>query len=385
MRGLQKAGASVHAVLTRSACRFIGPVTFEALSGNPVVTGMFSRGLNREIEHIRLAQSIDILAVAPATANALGKFANGIADDFLSTLYLSCPSPVLLAPAMNVEMWNHPAVRRNVEILQQRGVHFVNPGSGMLACGMEGEGRLAEVDDIVSRILQVAVPRGDLSRVRLLVTAGPTVEDLDPVRFVSNRSSGKMGYAVAQAAAARGSQVILVSGPTALPAPAGARLVPVRSAAEMKAAVLGHFGETDIVVKAAAVSDYRPLEVAGEKIRKGARELAMRMIANDDILEQLGREKRSQILVGFAAETTDVTARAREKMIRKNLDFIVANDVSGGVFGEDCATVHILEAGGAVVTLQHQTKLAIANRILDMAAALRDSRGDPPSQPSGKA
>jgi phosphopantothenoylcysteine decarboxylase / phosphopantothenate---cysteine ligase len=379
MRGLQKAGACVHAVLTRSAARFIGPLTFESLSGNPVVTHMFARDLNRDIEHIRLAQSIELLAVVPATANALGKFANGIADDFLSTLYLSCPAPVLLAPAMNVDMWNHPAVRRNISILKERGHHFVNPASGMLACGMEGEGRLAEVDDIVAHILQAATPRSALPGLRVLVTAGPTVEDIDPVRFLSNRSSGKMGYAVAQTAAARGAEVVLVSGPTTLPAPSGVRIIPVRSAADMKKAVLDNFASADLVIKAAAVSDYRPLEVAREKIKKGVRQMAVQLVANDDILEQLGRAKTTQVLVGFAAETEDLAAHAREKMARKNLDLVVANDVSSGVFGAEAATVHIIDATGATVTLQNQSKLAIAGRILEMAAALHQSRAGIPS------
>jgi phosphopantothenoylcysteine decarboxylase/phosphopantothenate--cysteine ligase len=384
MRGLQKAGACVHAVLTRSATRFIGPLTFESLSGNAVVTHMFARGLNRDIEHIRLAQSIDLLAVVPATANALGKFANGLADDFLSTLYLSCPAPVLLAPAMNVEMWHHPAVRRNIAILKERGHRFVNPASGMLACGMEGEGRLAEVDDIVAHILQAATPRSSLPGLRVLVTAGPTVEDIDPIRFLSNRSSGKMGYAVAQTAAARGAEVVLVSGPTTLPAPSGVRIIPVRSAADMKKAVLENFPNADLVVKAAAVSDYRPLEVAREKIKKGARGMAVQLVANDDILEQLGRAKTTQVLVGFAAETQDLAAHAREKMARKNLDLVVANDVSSGVFGAESATVHIIDATGATVTLQNQSKLAIAGRILEMAAALHQSRAGIPSGSAGQ-
>jgi phosphopantothenoylcysteine decarboxylase/phosphopantothenate--cysteine ligase len=384
MRGLQKAGACVHAVLTRSATRFIGPLTFESLSGNAVVTHMFARGLNRDIEHIRLAQSIDLLAVVPATANALGKFANGLADDFLSTLYLSCPAPVLFAPAMNVEMWHHPAVRRNIAILKERGHRFVDPASGMLACGMEGEGRLAEVDDIVAHILQAATPRSSLPGLRVLVTAGPTVEDIDPIRFLSNRSSGKMGYAVAQTAAARGAEVVLVSGPTTLPAPSGVRIIPVRSAADMKKAVLENFPNADLVVKAAAVSDYRPLEVAREKIKKGARGMAVQLVANDDILEQLGRAKTTQVLVGFAAETQDLAAHAREKMARKNLDLVVANDVSSGVFGAESATVHIIDATGATVTLQNQSKLAIAGRILEMAAALHQSRAGIPSGSAGQ-
>ena len=234
MRGLQKAGISVQVILTRSGAQFVTPLTFESLSAQNVITDMFQQGQNRDIHHISVAQSIQLLAVVPATANILGKFAHGIADDFLSTLYLSNPAPVLLAPAMNVEMWNHPAVRSNVEILKGRGHYFVNPEPGPLACGMEGEGRLASVDVIVARIVEALRTGESLAGMRVLVTAGPTVEDIDPVRFLSNRSSGKMGYAVAQAARQRGAEVFLVSGPTALKAPSGVRFVPVRSAAQIK-------------------------------------------------------------------------------------------------------------------------------------------------------
>ena len=258
MRGLQKAGFSVQVILTRSAAEFVTPLTFESLSAQNVITDMFAPGQNRDIHHISLAQSIQLLAVVPATANILGKFAHGIADDFLSTLYLSTPAPVLLAPAMNVEMWHHPAVRANVEILKARGHSFVDPEPGPLACGMEGEGRLAAVDVIVRRILETLRVGESLAGMKVLVTAGPTVEDIDPIRFLSNRSSGKMGYAVAETAQRRGASVFLVSGPTALKAPSGVQLIQVRSAAQMKDAVLRLYPTMDIVVKAAAVSDYRP-------------------------------------------------------------------------------------------------------------------------------
>ncbi len=269
MRGLQKAGVSVQVILTRSAAEFVTPLTFESLSAQNVITDMFQPGQNRDIHHISVAQSIQLLAVVPATANILGKFAHGIADDFLSTLYLSNPAPVLIAPAMNVEMWRHPAVRANVEILKARGHHFVDPEPGMLACGMEGEGRLATVDVIVSRILEVLRGGESLAGLKVLVTAGPTVEDIDPIRFISNRSSGKMGYAVAQIAQQRGAEVFLVSGPTSLKPPSGVQFVPVRSAAQMKDAVLALYPEMDIVVKAAAVSDYRPADPAAQKVKKG--------------------------------------------------------------------------------------------------------------------
>ncbi len=373
MRGLQKEGVSVQTVLTRSAGRFIAPLTFEALSAQNVITGMFRRGSNREIEHIHLAQEIQLLAVVPATANILGKLAHGIADDFLSTLYLSCPCPVLLAPAMNVEMWHHPAVQENVEILRRRGHYFVNPETGALACGMEGEGRLAEVDAIVERILEILRPGESLAGLKVLVTAGPTVEDIDPVRFISNRSSGKMGYAVALAARLRGAEVFLISGPTNLSAPPAVNVVQVRTAEEMKSAVFQLFSDVDVVVKAAAVSDYRPAQTETRKIKKSPESTVLALSPTDDILSMLGREKKNQVLVGFAAETEDVVNNARDKLVRKNLDLIVANDVSSGVFGADSATVHILGRNGESFTLHDQPKLAIANRILDMVSVVRAS------------
>jgi len=374
MRGLQKAGVTVHVVMTRAACKFVGPLTFEALSGRNVITEMFEPGGNLSIEHIQLAQDIDLLAVVPATANILAKFARGIADDFLSTLYLSCPAPVLLAPAMNVEMWGHPAVRENVAILRARGHLLVDPEPGILACGMEGEGRLAEVDLVVARIVEALSTGESLKGLKILVTAGPTIEDIDPIRFLSNRSSGKMGYAVARAAQQRGGDVILVSGPTALAPPAAVRLVPVRSAEEMKNAVLNLYPEVDIVIKAAAVADYRPAEFASDKIKKSGRPATLSLAPTEDILARLGAGKRHQILVGFTAETRELLTSAREKLVRKNLDLIVANDVGHGVFGEDRSTVHILSLSGETVTIENRTKLEIAHRILDLALHARSVR-----------
>jgi phosphopantothenoylcysteine decarboxylase/phosphopantothenate--cysteine ligase len=379
MRGLRKAGVSVQVVLTRSARRFIAPLTFEALSGQGVITEMFRSGANLSIGHIHIAQEIQLLAVVPATANILGKFAHGIADDFLSTLYLSCPAPVLLAPAMNVEMWRHPAVRDSIEILKKRGHIFVDPEPGMLACGTEGEGRLANVDVIVPRILE-ALHRGEsLIGQKILVTAGPTIEDIDPIRFLSNRSSGKMGYAVAQAARQRGAEVILVSGPTALDPPAGVHLIAIRSADEMKSAVLEHYPKMDIVIKAAAVADYRPAVRALEKIKKSGQPEILSLVPTDDILAQLGSAKRNQVLVGFTAETRDLLTRAREKMNRKNLDMIVANDVFSGVLGADSATVHVLSPSGETTTIENCSKLEIAHRILDLALQAQQLRGVGPA------
>ena len=312
--------------------------------------------------------------MAPATANILGKFAHGIADDFLSTLYLSTPAPVLIAPAMNVEMWRHPAVRANVEILRARGHHFVDPEPGMLACGMEGTGRLAQVDVIVARILELLRGAQSLAGLNVLVTAGPTVEDIDPVRFLSNRSSGKMGYAVAEIARQRGAEVSLVSGPTSLNPPEGVRFVPVRSAAQMKDAVLALYPDMDIVVKAAAVADYRPAAPSAQKIKKGKAVLRLPLDRTDDILALLGKRKRKQVLVGFAAETERLLESARGKLERKNLDLLVANDVSGGVFGEDDSSVVVLRRAGDPVTIERQPKRAIAGRILDMALEARTGR-----------
>lgn len=371
MRGLQKAGVSVQVILTRSAAEFVTPLTFESLSAQNVITDMFQPGQNRDIHHISVAQSIQLLAVVPATANILGKFANGIADDFLSTVYLSNPSPVLLAPAMNVEMWHHPAVRANVEILKARGHFFVDPEPGQLACGMEGEGKLAAVDVIVARILEALQMGKSLAGLKVLVTAGPTIEDIDPIRFISNRSSGKMGYAVAEAALHRGASVFLVSGPVALKPASGVQLIQVRSAAQMKDAVLELFPSMDIVVKAAAVSDYRPVATAAQKIKKNKEGMQLSLERTDDILAQLGKHKKNQILVGFAAETEHLLDSAKDKLSRKNLDFLVANDVSHGVFGSDSNSVHILSRSGETVTLENQPKLVIAARLLDMAASVR--------------
>ena len=373
MRGLQKAGVSVQVVLTRSAAEFVTPLTFESLSSQNVITDMFPRGQNRDIQHISIAQSIQLLAVVPATANILGKFAHGIADDFLSTLYLSTPAPVFIAPAMNVKMWHHPAVCANVQVLKERGHHFINPEPGTLACGMEGDGRLAEVDSIVARILDVLNADSSMAGLKVLVTAGPTIEDIDPVRFLSNRSSGKMGYAVAETAARRGAEVHLVSGPTNLQAPQGVRLTQVRSAAQMRDAVLSLYPDMDIVVKAAAVADYRPAETAEQKLKKKDEDVGLYLVRTEDILDSLGKQKKGQILVGFAAETERLLDFAQDKMNRKNLDMLVANDVSSGVFGSDTSTVHILSRSGEPVILRDQTKRAIADRILEMAVISRQS------------
>jgi phosphopantothenoylcysteine decarboxylase/phosphopantothenate--cysteine ligase len=374
MRGLQKAGIGVQVVLTKSALEFVTPLTFEALSAQPAIMDMFERGLNREIEHVQMAQEISLLAVVPATANVLGKCAHGIADDFLSTLYLSCPAPVLFAAAMNVEMWHHPAVQANIAVLKSRGHHFIDPESGTLACGTKGEGRLAGVDVIVRRIIEVLHLDKSLSGLKVLVTAGPTVEDLDPVRFLSNRSSGKMGYAVAQAARRRGAEVFLVSGPTSLRIPEGVHFTSVRSAEEMRDAVLSLYPGMDIVIKAAAVSDYRPSGGASHKLKKGNESLELHLVPTEDILDRLGREKKHQVLVGFAAETENLLENARAKLLRKNLDLLVANDVSRDVFGSDDSAVHILSLTEEPTNLDRQSKLSIANQVLDRVFPIWSAR-----------
>jgi phosphopantothenoylcysteine decarboxylase / phosphopantothenate---cysteine ligase len=374
MRGLQKAGVSVQVILSRSARHFVTPLTFESLSGLKVITDMFAEGINRDIQHIHVAQDIQALAVVPATANIIGKFAHGIADDFLSTLYLSCPAPIILAPAMNVEMWNHAAVKANMQTLKARGHYFIDPEPGILACGMEGEGRLAGVETIVAHILSVLNCGKTMSGLNVVVTAGPTIEDLDPIRFISNRSSGKMGYALAEAAFQKGAQVFLVSGPTNLQPPAGVNPIMIRSAAQMKDAVLALYKEADIVVMAAAVADYRPAGYSKRKIKKGSSDAAIKLEPTEDILALLGRDKGQQVLVGFAAETNDLLENARDKLVRKNLDLIVANDVSDGVFGEDKATVHILRPSAEDVSLCGETKRTIADRILEITVAVRESR-----------
>jgi phosphopantothenoylcysteine decarboxylase/phosphopantothenate--cysteine ligase len=340
MRELQQAGIAVQVILTRAAKKFVGPLTFEALSQQPVLCDMFRRGGNLDIGHIHLAQEIQLLAVVPATANILGKFAHGIADDFLTTIYLSCPSPVLLAPAMNVVMWRHPAVQANVELLKARGHHIVDPETGVLACGMEGEGKLAGVQRIVGEIRQMLGADTSLAGLSVLITAGPTVEDIDPIRFISNRSSGKMGYALAQVASTRGAEVTLISGPTNL----------------------------------SAVADYVPEAMAAEKVKRGSAAILLPLRPTDDILAMMGREKGSQTLIGFAAETEHLLENARAKMQKKNLDLIVANDVSQGVLGSDSAAVSLLTPDGEVTQIPESGKLDIARQIVGKAAAIHSSR-----------
>jgi phosphopantothenoylcysteine decarboxylase / phosphopantothenate---cysteine ligase len=383
VRLLQDRGIRVQVVMTRAAQEFIRPLTFAALSGEKVITGMFEAGEERAanidsaIEHIAVAQSIDALLVAPATADVLAHFAQGIASDFLTTLYLATTAPVVVAPAMNVNMWNHAATQANLEILRQRGVKIVEPGSGYLACGMTGSGRLAENEAIVAVVLESLGASQDLAGETILVTAGPTREKIDPARYLSNRSSGRMGYAVAEAALRRGARVLLVSGPTALTPPAQADLTRVESAEQMGEAVLNLLPQSTIVIKTAAVSDYRAKVFSGQKIkRKGA--MALELEPTVDILKEISARKESQIIVGFAAETENVLENARQKLAAKQLDAIVVNDVSrdGVGFDSDRNQVTII-SHHEVVEVPETTKWEVAQRVLDQVVRIRERRKSP--------
>lgn len=369
-RGLQKRGHDVTAIMTRSAQRFVGPVTFEAITRRRVITDQFAEGSNAEIEHIALATDASLLVVAPATANIIGKFAHGIADDFLTSLYLATRAPVLLAPAMNTHMFEHEAVRANMAALRARGVRFVEPGEGYLACGWIGKGRLAEPDDVVSAADAILSPAGTLAGRFVIVTAGPTYEDLDDVRYIGNRSSGRMGYALAAEAARRGARVLLVSGPSALDAPPNVEIVRVRSAAEMHAAVMAQAAAADMCIMAAAVADYTPRERAAGKIEKSDAPMALDLVRTKDILADLGQaaDARARVLVGFAAESGDPVARAREKLARKRADMIVANDISRADRGFDAETnaVTIVTAEGTE-PIPLGPKAQIAAAVLDRA------------------
>lgn len=369
-RGLQKRGHDVTAIMTRSAQRFVGAVTFEAITRRRVITDQFAEGSNAEIEHIALATDASLLVVAPATANIIGKFAHGIADDFLTSLYLATRAPVLMAPAMNTNMFEHEAVRANMAALRARGVRFVEPGEGYLACGWIGKGRLAEPDDVVSAADAILRPAGTLAGRFVIVTAGPTYEDLDDVRYIGNRSSGRMGYALAAEAARRGARVLLVSGPSALDAPPNVEIVRVRSAAEMHAAVMAQAAAADMCIMAAAVADYTPRERAAGKIEKSDAPMALDLVRTKDILADLGQaaDARARVLVGFAAESGDPVARAREKLARKRADMIVANDISRADRGFDAETnaVTIVTAEGTE-PIPLGPKAQIAAAVLDRA------------------
>ena len=379
VRRLQQEKLDIQVVMTRSAREFITPLTFAALTGQKVITEMFgaaadaSANVESAIEHIAVAQRIDLLVVAPATADILGKFANGIADDFLTTLYLATKAPVVVAPAMNVNMWEHPATQENLARLKSRGVHVVDPDEGYLACGMTGAGRLAGIETIARAVCKVLGIRHDLDAETILITAGPTCEDLDPVRYLTNRSSGKMGYALATAAQRRGAHVILVSGPTDLPAPEGVDWVPVRTTQQMRDAVIERAPQATIIIKAAAVSDYRPIAPKSQKMKRGSERLTLELEPTPDILAELGRTKSTQILIGFAAETENVAASARSKLERKNADMIVANDVTqeGAGFDTDTNVVTLYLRSDREIALPKLTKAEVAEKILNQALELR--------------
>ena len=373
-RELTKRGANVHVVMTKNAMEFVTPLTFQTISGNTVTHEMFELFQGSEIGHVTLADRAHVLVVAPATANVLGKVANGLADDFLSTMIMATRVPVLFAPAMNVVMWDSTAVQRNVGILRQAGYHFVEPCEGELACKVQGRGKMASPEEIIEAVESLLSSK-DFEGETVLVTAGPTLEPIDPVRFLSNHSSGKMGYALARAAVRRGARVVLVSGPANLPDPSHARVVRVTTASEMREAVLREADGATVIIKAAAVCDWRPAAAAAEKIKKRGRAApALNLEANPDILRELGERKRpDQTLVGFAAETTDLAANARAKLEEKRLDMIVANDVTaqGAGFHVDTNAVRIFTADGKEVGVPLMEKDRVADRVLDMVKRLR--------------
>lgn len=371
LRGLQKAGVRVKVVMTKNACEFVGPTTFRALTHEPVAIDTFGDGPGDPIHHVSLAEECDLFLIAPCTANVLARMAAGIADDLLSTTALACTAPIAVAPAMNVHMYEAVATQHNIQVLASRGVHFIEPGEGYLACGDVGRGRLADPADIVASVLHMLEREKDLEGRHVVVTAGPTVEPIDAVRFISNPSTGKMGFAIAEAAVERGAEVTLVTGPVSLVDVPGAKMVRVGTACEMKAAVDEAFPSADIAIFSAAVSDFRPRTVSDRKLKKGADDEALahiELVENPDILASCGAAKREgQVVVGFAAETNDVIGNARSKLSCKKADFIVANDVSSGRgFGADSDEVAFVSASGEE-HLPEMGKRELADRILDKA------------------
>jgi len=379
VRLLQDRGIRVQVIMTRAAQEFVKPLTFAALSGEKVITDMFSGGneqpnIDSAVEHIAVAQSIDALVVAPATADVLGKFAQGLATDFLTTLYLATTAPVVVAPAMNVNMWNHEATQANIATLKRRGVRVVKPDSGYLACGMTGPGRLAANESIVAAVMEALGASQELAGETVLITAGPTREKIDPVRYLTNRSSGRMGYALAEAALRRGARVLLVSGPTSINPPGGAELTRVESAEEMWKAVMNLLPESTIVIKTAAVSDYKAKLEAAQKIKRTG-PLTLELEATVDILGEIVRQKESQLVIGFAAETQNALENARTKLAKKSLDAIVVNDVSreGIGFDSERNAVTII-THDEVVEVPETTKWEVAQRVLDHIIKLRKRR-----------
>ena len=370
-RLLMQQDHQVQAAMTRAACKFVQPLTFAALTGRKVLTDLFA--IESAIEHISVAQEHEVLVVAPATADLMAKFAHGLADDFLTTTYLAFTGLVVIAPAMNVNMWQHPATQANLETLVRRGHAIVEPGSGYLACGMTGPGRMAEPEIIAETILHLSARRHDLEGETVLITAGPTQEPLDPVRYITNRSSGKMGYALAEAAAARGARAIVVSGPVHLAPPRGVEVIPVRTASEMREKVMENLPAAGIVIKAAAVADFHLSKVPDQKVKKTAARVSLELDPTPDILAELGRKKHDYLLIGFAAETQNVQQEARRKLETKNCDMVVGNFVGGSETGFESDENEVVLAlrTGETISIPRATKRAIADRIFDEALKLR--------------
>ncbi|HSE86315.1 MAG TPA: bifunctional phosphopantothenoylcysteine decarboxylase/phosphopantothenate--cysteine ligase CoaBC [Candidatus Binatia bacterium] len=375
VRLLVKDGFVVQVIMTRGAMEFVTPLTFQTLSGMPVATETFNLTQESEIGHINLADSADLLVIAPATANVIGKIAAGIADDLLTTVLMATQAPVLIAPAMNIHMYENPILQENIRKLRRLGYHFMEPAEGYLACGYEGKGRLPEPEQILEEIRRL-LKKKDLVGERLLITAGPNQEPLDPVRYLSNRSSGKMGYALARAGLRRGAEVLLISGPTELEPPAGARLISVTTAAEMRGAVLEELPSCTAVIMAAAVSDYRPVDFANKKMKRGKGPIELRLEPNPDILKEIGAKKNGKMVVGFAAETEELVANAEKKLRDKNLDMIVANNVNetGAGFDVDTNVATILDRNGAVRSLPLMSKDELAEQIFDHLLTLKNKR-----------
>ncbi|WP_138203285.1 bifunctional phosphopantothenoylcysteine decarboxylase/phosphopantothenate--cysteine ligase CoaBC [Haloimpatiens lingqiaonensis] len=365
---LRKKDIEVHVIMTKSACEFVNPLSFQALSGNMVISNMFEEPKQWEIQHISLAKKADLIAIVPATANIIGKVANGIADDMLSTTIMATQAPVVFASAMNTNMYNNPIVQNNINKLKEFGYKFIEPQSGRLACGDVGEGKLADTELIVEILASMLYSPKDMIDKKVLVTAGPTIAPIDPVRFITNRSSGKMGYAIAEEARDRGAQVTLISGPTNLKIPYGVNFISVKTNEEMLKAVLDNFSQSNIVIKAAAVADYKPEVYQNQKIKKKGEKLSFDFIKDTDILRKLGEIKEEQILVGFAAESQDLISNAKSKLENKNLDYIVANDITSndtGFRSED-NRVTILCRNGQVLEMEKMSKRSVARKLLNL-------------------
>ncbi|OON97905.1 MAG: phosphopantothenoylcysteine decarboxylase [Epulopiscium sp. Nele67-Bin005] len=364
---LKKKGFSIDTIMSKNACEFVNPLSFETLTNNKVVTDTFYRNHKFEVEHIELAKKADVMLIAPATANIIGKIANGIADDMLSTTVMAVKCPIIIAPAMNTAMYENTIVQENIAYLKEKGYLFIEPASGMLACGDIGKGKLAPVDEIVTTVSEKLNLNQDLKGKKVLITAGATIEPIDPMRYITNHSTGKMGYAIAAQAQKRGAEVVLISGQTNLDVPAGVRRIDIQTAAQMYEAVHENFANTDIVIKTAAVADYRPANVSSQKMKKKDDNLILELIPNKDILKSLGDIKTNQILVGFAAETNNIIEYAKQKLAKKNLDFIVANNISqtGAGFGGNTNIATIISRDGTIKELPMMSKSALGDEILN--------------------